>query len=130
MVYDRWIVESNWAMARDVILGGIPGPMRSIIAPVARRGIRKQLEAHGIGRHSRDEIAAIGRSDVGAIAEVLGDKPFLMGNTPTRIDASAYGLLANIATVPIESPVREAIDGRPNLVRYIDRVRERYYARE
>jgi glutathione S-transferase len=128
MVYDRWVVESNWAIARDVILGGIPVPIRSLIAPIARRGVRKQLEAHGIGRHSRDEIAAIGRSDVAAVAEFLGEKAFLMGNTPTQIDAVAYGLLANIATVPIESPIRDEIKNRSNLNRYIERVREKYYA--
>jgi len=128
MVYDRWVVESNWAIARNVILGGIPVPIRSIIAPIARRGVRKQLEAHGIGRHSRDEIAEIGRTDVAALAEFLGDKPFLMGNTPTQVDAVAYGLLANIATVPIESPVRDEIESRSNLNRYIERVREKYYA--
>lgn len=127
MVYDRWIVESNWAVARNVILGGIPAPIRAIIAPIARRGVRRQLEAHGIGRHSRDEIAAIGRADVGSIAEFLADKPFLMGDAPTRIDAVAYGLLANIAAVPIDSPVRDEIHGRPNLHAYVERVREKYY---
>lgn len=128
MVYDRWMVEENWAKARDVILGGLPLPIRSIVAPIARRGVRKQLEAHGIGRHSRDEIHAIGRSDVAAVAGILGDKPFLMGDTPTQIDAVAYGLLANIADVPIESPIRDEIGKRPNLVGYIERVRERYFA--
>ncbi len=128
MVYDRWIVEANWAIVRDVILGGVPAPIRSIISPIARRGVRKQLEAHGIGRHSRDEIHAIGRSDVGAVAEILGDKPFLMGDAATQIDATAYGVLANIAGVPIESPVRDEIQNRPNLVGYIERVRERYFA--
>lgn len=128
MVYDRWMVESNWSIARNVILGGIPAPMRSIIAPIARRGVRKQLEAHGMGRHSRDEIASIGRSDVRAVAELLGDRLFLMGDTPTQIDAVAYGLLANIAMVPIESAVRDEIQGRSNLSRYLERVREKYYA--
>jgi len=127
MVYDRWIVDENWAKARDVILGGVPAPIRSILAPIARRGVRKQLEAHGIGRHSRDEIHAIGRADVGAVAGILGDKPFLMGNTATQIDAVAYGLLANIAKAPIESPIKDEIAGRANLVGYLDRVQERYF---
>jgi glutathione S-transferase len=128
MVYDRWIVEKNWVVARDVILGGIPLPMRSLIAPIARRGVRKQLEAHGIGLHSRDEIHAIGRSDVSAIAAFLGDKPFLMGNTATQVDAVAYGLMANIANAPIESPIRDEIASRSNLVSYMQRMREQYYA--
>ena len=128
MVYDRWIVDENWAIARDVILGGVPVPIRSIISPIARRGVRKQLEAHGIGRHSRDEIHAIGRSDVGAVAEFLGEKAFLMGSIATQIDAVAYGLLANIANVPIESPVRDEVKSRPNLTSDIERVRGQYFA--
>lgn len=111
-----------------MILGGVPVPVRTIIAPIARRGVGKQLEAHGIGRHSRDEIHAIGRSDVGSVAEFLSDKPFLMGDAPTQIDAVAYGLLANIADVPIESPVEDEVKSRPNLVSYLERVRDRYYA--
>ncbi len=59
---------------------------------------------------------------------MLGDKPFLMGDAATQIDATAYGVLANIAGVPIESPVRDEIQNRPNLVGYIERVRERYFA--
>ena len=127
MVYDRWIVEENWTTARDVILGAVPVPIRSILAPIARRGVRKQLEAHGIGRHSRDEIHAIGRSDVGAVAELLRDKPFLMGDAATQIDAVAYGLLANIALVPIESPIRDEIEARPNLVDYIERIQNQFF---
>src|SRR5262245_33406347 len=57
MVFDRWVVESNWKVFRDVVLGGVPKPVRFAIAPVARRGVRKQLVGHGIGLHTADEIA-------------------------------------------------------------------------
>lgn len=128
MVYDRWIVEENWPVARAAILGMVPPPVRQIVAPIARRGVRRQLEAHGIGRHSRGEIHAIGRADVGSIAEFLADKPFLMGEKATQIDAVAYGLLANIAYVPIKSPVKEEVKSRANLVDYLERIRGRYFA--
>ena len=62
------------------------------------------------------------------MAQLLGDKPFLMGDSPTQIDAVAYGILANIACVPIESPVKQEIQSHPNLVDYLERVRQRYYA--
>ncbi len=128
MVYDRWMVDENWHLARDVILGGIPNPVRQFVALMARRGVRRQLEGHGIGLHSREEIHAIGCKDVGAIADLLDDKPFLMGATPTEIDAIAYGVLANIATVPIASPIKDEILKRQNLADYLSRIRERYYA--
>jgi len=98
-----------------------------IIAPIARRGVRRQLKGHGIGLHSQDEIHAIGQHDVSAIADFLGNKPFLMGDEPTEIDAVAYGQLANIMQVPIESPVKDEALERPNLVAYLERVKNRVF---
>jgi glutathione S-transferase len=128
MVYDRWMVEENWRVFRDVVLAGIPVPVRQIIALFARRGVRRQLVGHGIGIHARDEIHAIGRRDVGAIADVLGEKPFVLGGTATEIDAIAYGFLANIANVPIASPVKDEVSKRANLVAYLERMRKHYFA--
>ena len=128
MVYDRWVVEPNWRVFRDIVLGGVAPPLRAVIGPLARRGVKKQLRGHGIGLHSPDEIHAIGIGDAEAIADYLGDKPFLMGQNPTAIDASAYGLLANIVVPPIASPIKDAILKRRTLTDYVDRFRQRYYA--
>jgi glutathione S-transferase len=127
MVYDRWMVEDNWRSFRDVVLSRVPVPVRSVIAPVARRGVRRQLHGHGIGLHSQDEIHAIGLGDIAAVADFLGDKPFLMGETASEIDAIAYGFLANIVKVPIESPIRSAALQRSNLVDYLERIERRYF---
>lgn len=128
MVYDRWVVEENWQVFRDVVLGGVPRVVRPLVARLARRGVKRQLVGHGVGLHTKDEIHAIGCRDVGALADFLGEKPFLMGDAPTEIDASAYGQLPNIMDVPIASPVKDAARARPNLVAYVARMRERYFA--
>jgi len=128
MVYDRWMVDEHWGGFRDVVLGALPVPVRRVIGPVARRGVRGQLRGHGIGLHARDEIYAIGRGDIAAVADFLGDKPFLMGETPSGIDAVAYGFLANIARPPIESPLKRGVLERPNLTGYLQRVESRYFA--
>ena len=128
MVYDRWDVDENWQRFRDVVLGAVPALVRPLVALVARRGVRGQLKGHGIGLHSRDEIHAIGRRDVGAIADFLGDKPFLMGDRPTEIDAVAYGQLPNIMCVPIDTPVKDEALRRPNLVAYVDRMKARFFS--
>ena len=59
------------------------------------------------------------------VDSVLGDQPFLMGDTPTEIDAIAYAQLANIMQVPITSPVKDYALGRPNLVAYLERMMSR-----
>jgi glutathione S-transferase len=127
LVYDRWMVDANWPVTRAVVLGMIPAAVRALMAPIARRGVRRQLAGHGIGLHSPQEIHAIGQRDIGAIADFLDDKPYLMGGTPTEIDAIAYGVLANIMLVPIESPVKDAALGRRNLVDFVERIRARYF---
>ena len=127
MVYDRWMVEPNWRIFRDIVLGGVSTPMRRIIGPLARRSVKKQLHGHGIGLHTADEIHAIGIGDAGALADFLGDKPFLMGQNPTSIDAAAYGLLANIMVPPIASPIKDDLLKRNNVADYVVRFRKRFY---
>ena len=128
LVHDRWVVDRNWAGFQGVVLGGIPMPLRLVIAPIARRGVKKQLHGPGIGLHSTAEIHAIGQRDVAALADVLGDKPFFMGDEASEIDAVAYGLLANILDAPIETPVKDFIASRANLPAFIGRFRALSYA--
>ena len=128
LVFDRWMVDENWPLTQQTVLGMIPAPVRALIAPFARRGVRRQLAGHGIGLHTPDEIHAIGAKDIGAVADLLGDKAFLLGEAATEIDAVAYGLLANIMLVPVKSPIKDAAVGRKNLVDYVERIRTRYFA--
>ena len=122
LVYDRWAVDENWRSFRNVVLGGLPPVLRQVLGPIARRGVLRQLRGHGMGLHSGDEIHAIGRRDLAALADFLGDKPFLMGAAATSVDAAAYGLLANIMNVSIASPVKDDASKRANLVAYVERV--------
>lgn len=130
MVYDRWMVDANWQFFRDIVLAGIPLPIRRLAAPAIRRGVGKSLRGQGLGVHSLQEIHAIGIKDLGAMAQLLGDRPFLMGETPTTIDAAAYGLLANMLMVPVASPVKDEGLARPNLVAYLERIRDNYFSEE
>ena len=127
MVHDRWMNDANWKQFRDVVLSGVAAPLRRVLGPIARRGVKKQLEGHGIGIHEPEEIAAIGRRDVNALAAILGDQDWFFGDTPSTIDAVAYAQLVNIWRAPFESEVRRAIGQTPNLVAFIDRFAARYY---
>lgn len=43
--------------------------------------MRKQLSAQGIGRHTPDEIYAMGAADLEALSIALGDELFFLGET-------------------------------------------------
>lgn len=47
------------------------------------------------GRHSREEIAEMACDDIQAISAYLADKPFLLGDTVSSIDATLYGMLCS-----------------------------------
>ena len=94
----------------------------------ARRGVRGQLKGHGIGLHSQEEIHAIGSRDFARSRISSATSLFSLGDTPTEIDAIAYGQLPNIMSVPIESPVKDAALTHANLVAYVERVKNRVFA--
>lgn len=127
MVHDRWMNDANWQQFRDVVLGGLAVPVRRMLGPVARRGVKKQLQGHGMGIHSPAEVAAIGRRDVNALSAILGEQEWFFGSEPTSTDAVVYAQLVNIWRAPYASEVRRAIGETPNLASFIDRFAARYY---
>ena len=80
-----------------------------------------------MGRHKTEEVFALGKQDIDALAACLGDKKYLLGNTPTTLDASAFGILINTIGCPIESPIKEHGLSKTNLVNIIYRIKADYY---
>lgn len=69
----------------------------------------------------------MGNQDIDALAAFLGDKSYFLGEYPTSLDASAFGLLINIIACPIESPLKDHGLTKRNLVAYVDRIMNEYY---
>jgi glutathione S-transferase len=68
----------------------------------------------------------MGRSDLEAIATLLGDRPFFATDRPTTIDTVAYGCLANILLVPIETELKRIAARFPNLLAWTDAMDRRF----
>ncbi|KAH3781477.1 failed axon connections-like isoform X2 [Dreissena polymorpha] len=84
---------------------------------------------HGISRHSSDEIQTIGCEDVKALSDFLGSKQYLLGDRPSVVDCSLFGVLSQVLYVPIGYPMRTfLLDKCPNLVNLINRLRETFWA--
>lgn len=126
-VHARWADPAGWRVAGPGFFGHLPWPVRPLVAAVARRGLVSQLYGHGLGRHRPEEIYRLGCDDIDAAAAFLGDKPYFLGTGPTTIDAVAYGFLANILLVDLDSPLRRCALSHPNLDAYCRRIRDRYF---
>jgi glutathione S-transferase len=127
VLYTRWIEPQGWALTRAAFFTGLPAPLGWIIPPLARRGMAKELQGHGMGRHSREEIHALGCRDITALADFLGDQSWLMGDQPCSLDAVAYSFLANLLWVPLESALKQRAQSHPQLESYCQRMKSRYF---
>lgn len=125
--YFRWVDEKNWQIVKNIFFEDVPMPLRLVIPSVVRRSAMRDLYGQGIGRHSREEVLALGQENIRALSDFLSDQPYMMGAEPTSIDAIGYGMLVNIVKAEIETPLKDYVLGFENLVAYCDRMGDRYW---
>ena len=129
VVYGRWMDPDNWEqITKPEFFGSLPWPLKSIIPAFLQRGLRRSMHGQGMGRHTPEEIVAIGKRDLAAIAEILGDKPFLLGPLPSEFDATVHAFLVCTARAPHPSPLKDYVLAQANLCSYMDRMDQRLAA--
>ncbi|MEX0839037.1 MAG: glutathione S-transferase family protein [Parvibaculum sp.] len=129
LVHSRWIDDGNWPVVKRVFFGGLPFPLSRIVPRMARKQTRAALRTQGTGRHTSDEIYALGARDLAALSAFLGDKPFFFGDKPTLTDATVFGTVVNIIGPDLPSPLKDAALAHKNLVRHTERMGELYAAK-
>ncbi|EYF05007.1 glutathione S-transferase family protein [Chondromyces apiculatus] len=127
MVYSRWLIPANFEKAFALLAPGIPEEARPQVRATMQDGVRKSLHGTGITRHTDEEILALSRRSLEALSVVLGDKPYLFGDHPVGVDASAFGMLAAILAPFFDSPLRRCAESFPNLVAYTARMMRQFY---
>lgn len=120
LVYGRWMDEDNWSTLRNTLFAAIPKLIRGVITNKIRDKVVGDLKGQGIARHTPAEVYAQGIDDVEALASYLGDRQWFGGDKPCLLDLSAVTMLASFLKVPLDSPVKAAINGKPQLVKYIE----------
>lgn len=128
VLYSRWIDENGWAAVRPVFFGALPWPVRAILPGRVRANVRRDLTGQGTARLTPDEIYANARDDLRVLSDSLGEKSYFMGENPVSLDASAYGLLAQILFVPIETQLKADLKSFGNLTAYCERIRNSFFA--
>lgn len=127
LVYSRWIDERCWPSVRSMLFDALPAPIRPVVAGIMRRSVKRDLYGQGLGRHSQDEIYQMGRYDLQAISDILGENSFILGRQPTRFDCSVHGFVASAIQFSLPTPLQEFGLSLPNLVDYNDRMNGLYY---
>lgn len=124
----RWIRPDGWAVMEKTAFNKIPAPLRGVIAPMIRRGVGKSLKGQGTSRMTNAENDALSAENTRALSLFLADKPYLLGDHPSRSDATVAAFLISGSCDAFPGAIRDAIVNEPNLVAYRDRLREQYFA--
>jgi glutathione S-transferase len=124
-LYDRWAVDENFERIRERLFGPILGrPLIWVVPDLIRKRMLSALYAQGTARHSADEVYAMGRADLAAVAELLGEQPFLLGEQPSSYDAVVYAFVVGLVrrkTPALAGAVPE------NLRAYVQRMHQAYF---
>jgi len=124
----RWMIEANFQAGPARYFDKLPALLRPLIVAMVRRSVARSLHAQGFGRMRRSDIERLAIADIEAIADFLGNKPYLLGDAPCGADATLFAFLMGALCPAFETPIRSATEAQPALVAYVDRRRARYFA--
>ncbi|NUR23690.1 glutathione S-transferase family protein [Frateuria sp.] len=127
VVWFRWLEPQNFAKGPAHFADAAPDDQREQLRRDLQARKQAELHAQGLGRHSPAQIAELGQRSIDALALLLGDKPWLMGDAPAGVDATAFGMLAGVLTPFFDTPLRRAAERHANLADYVARMMRRYY---
>lgn len=117
LVAERWR-DTTAAVEQYPICVGLPPDILKAVVDT----MLGELRGHGLGRHTPEDVESIGKADLGALSNILGDNPYLLGDTPSSYDATAYSFVAHFIQPEYDSRMKRFISTLPNLMGYWDRL--------
>jgi glutathione S-transferase len=127
LVGARWVDPDNFAKGPAHFFDGAPADRREKLREDAQFRVAENYFLSGLGRHAPDEDVDLATRSLLALSVQLGDRPYLMGDKPAGMDATAFGALAGILTPFFSSPLRHRAEQFENLTAYVERMMAQYY---
>ncbi len=127
ITYARWVDPVGWAAYRPIMGTMFPPVVGGLVLPLVRSQVRKATHSQGTGRHSAADVYAMAADDFDALAWTLGDQPYVFGDQPCSLDATAAAWVESVLAFPAESALRDAVREHTNLVAYSERIKARCY---
>jgi glutathione S-transferase len=124
MSYSRWKDERYWPAFRSALMREHASLTDEALAK-AREYNFQRYYFQGIGRFEPDAAYARGLADLGLLADLVPANGYVHGANPTSIDAGIYGFVANIHLFEIDTPLKQFVSSRQNLVGHCSATHER-----
>jgi glutathione S-transferase len=127
MVGARWVDPDNFARGPAHFFDGAPEDRREKLREDAQFRVAENYLLSGLGRHAPDDDVELALRSIFALSVQLADQPYLMGDKPCGMDATAFGALSGILTPFFESKLRAKAEQYDNLTAYVDRMMGQYF---
>lgn len=128
LVQMRWVEDHNWAIYKRELAAELePSPEVEAFFQEIRDYLVGEFRGHAVGKMTTDEVRAVARQDLDALAAWLEDRPYFMGERATSIDATVYAWMLQTYATPCSSPVVDYAQTKTNLKSYYERLREQYW---
>ncbi|MDB5986215.1 MAG: hypothetical protein JWR16_1268 [Nevskia sp.] len=117
-IYDPlWVKFLSW----------LPVEQRREPVRVFRQRLLTQFWNHGAGRNSEAEVETLAYTQIDAVSDFLGDKPYFHGDEPSSVDAVLYSNLVHLMFTPFPGPIIDYANSKANLRAYTDRIFNQHY---
>jgi glutathione S-transferase len=123
----RWLDDGNFAKGPAQFFKAVPMPLRPIVRGLVRRKVEKTLKLQGFWRHTPAEQDRLAIRDINALAALIGEQRFLMGDQPCGADTTVFAFVAAFLTPVFVTTIRSAAEKHQNLVAYRDRIMRHYF---
>jgi len=127
LVGARWVDPDNFTRGPAHFFDGAPEDRRERLREDAQFRVAENYLLSGLGRHAPGDDVDLALRSIFALSVQLGEKPYLLGDAPCGIDATAFGALAGVLTPFFDSRLRDRAEEFPNLAAYVDRMMLQYY---
>jgi glutathione S-transferase len=127
MVHWRWLDDANFEKGPKGFFRRAPAFVRPIVERMVRRRVRQTLYAHGIGRHSDADMHAMAERGFTAVAQVLGNNRYFMGDEPCGADATVFAFVTCGLAPWFDSPLQKKLQSMQTLVAYRDRLMSQFF---
>ena len=128
LVQMRWIEDDNWGIYKKELAADLePSPEVDEFFRGIRDYLIGEFRGHAVGKMTVEEVRAVARQDLDALADRLGDQQWLLGDRPSSVDAGLYACLLQTYVTRCASPVVEYARSKQNLEAYFHRVHAAYW---
>lgn len=126
IMWSRWMDEAGWEVIKKLFFKKTPAIVRLMSGKI-RKQVSKQLYEQGMGRHTKEEIYAMGKQDIDAVAQLMGERSFYFGKQPTSIDACIFAFVGAIWFIHLDNPLIAHLKTKNNLLEYYGRIAHEYF---